>query len=84
MKYEKLDAETFAEWKVDYLKLDGCNSSPEQKAEGWAFLPSFIIFYCYVKFQGYPLFTKTLNESGRPIAYSCSWPAYLEQKDVNF
>lgn len=22
--HEKVDAETFADWKVDYLKLDGC------------------------------------------------------------
>ena len=36
---------------------------------------------CYsnssMKATGYPLMGKALNESGRPIAYSCSWPAYL-------
>ncbi|EAW13236.1 putative alpha-galactosidase [Aspergillus clavatus NRRL 1] len=26
--FEELDAHTFAEWGVDYLKLDGCNVSP--------------------------------------------------------
>ncbi|XP_044310734.1 alpha-N-acetylgalactosaminidase isoform X1 [Varanus komodoensis] len=26
--------------------------------------------------QGYPRMTKALNATGRPIAYSCSWPAY--------
>lgn len=26
---------------------------------------------------GYPLMSKALNATGRPIAYSCSWPAYL-------
>ncbi|XP_006027700.1 alpha-N-acetylgalactosaminidase isoform X2 [Alligator sinensis] len=26
--------------------------------------------------QGYPRMTKALNVTGRPIAYSCSWPAY--------
>ncbi|KAM9355585.1 alpha-N-acetylgalactosaminidase [Pholidichthys leucotaenia] len=26
--------------------------------------------------QGYPLMSKALNLTGRPIAYSCSWPAY--------
>ncbi|XP_072297423.1 alpha-N-acetylgalactosaminidase-like [Eucyclogobius newberryi] len=35
---------------------------------------------CYsnatVQAQGYPLMTKALNATGRPIAYSCSWPAY--------
>lgn len=28
------DAQTFAEWKVDMLKLDGCYSSPQERAEG--------------------------------------------------
>lgn len=26
--------------------------------------------------EGYPLMSKALNATGRPIAYSCSWPAY--------
>uniref|UniRef100_A0A3Q1FQB6 Alpha-galactosidase n=1 Tax=Acanthochromis polyacanthus TaxID=80966 RepID=A0A3Q1FQB6_9TELE len=26
--------------------------------------------------KGYPLMSKALNATGRPIAYSCSWPAY--------
>ncbi|XP_017291461.1 alpha-N-acetylgalactosaminidase [Kryptolebias marmoratus] len=26
--------------------------------------------------MGYPLMSKALNATGRPIAYSCSWPAY--------
>lgn len=30
----ELDAETFAEWKVDMLKLDGCFSSSRERAEG--------------------------------------------------
>ena len=25
---------------------------------------------------GYPAFGKILNETGRPMVYSCSWPAY--------
>ncbi|XP_027730175.1 alpha-N-acetylgalactosaminidase [Vombatus ursinus] len=53
-----LDAQTFASWEVDMLKLDGCYSSPEDRA------------------QGYPSMSKALNATGRPIAYSCSWPAY--------
>ncbi|XP_060633131.2 alpha-N-acetylgalactosaminidase [Anolis sagrei] len=35
---------------------------------------------CYsssdVQAQGYPKMSKALNATGRPIAYSCSWPAY--------
>ena len=26
--------------------------------------------------EGYPSVTKALNESGRHIVFSCSWPAY--------
>ncbi|KAI6243498.1 Alpha-galactosidase [Aphelenchoides fujianensis] len=58
MGFEKVDADTFASWGVDYLKLDGCNSNYYQME------------------TGYPLFGRYLNASGRPIVYSCSWPAY--------
>jgi len=30
---------------------------------------------------GYPAMAKALNKTGRPIMYSCSWPAYI--KDVS-
>ena len=30
----KLDAQTFAEWQVDYVKLDGCYSFPSQMDKG--------------------------------------------------
>ncbi|MFH4979169.1 hypothetical protein AB6A40_005878 [Gnathostoma spinigerum] len=53
------DAKTFAEWEVDYLKLDGCNLNID-------LLP-----------KGYDEMGKALNATGRPIVYSCSWPAYL-------
>ncbi|XP_032126085.1 alpha-N-acetylgalactosaminidase [Sapajus apella] len=52
------DAQTFAEWKVDMLKLDGCFSTDEERA------------------LGYPKMAVALNATGRPIAFSCSWPAY--------
>jgi len=56
------DAQTFAEWKVDYLKLDGCYSNWTQQE------------------VGYPEMRMELNSTGRPIVYSCSWPAYLLDK----
>ncbi|KAI6242271.1 Alpha-galactosidase [Aphelenchoides fujianensis] len=59
LDYEQKDAQTFADWKVDYVKLDGCNLEADQYA------------------KRYPLFTRYLNETKRPIVYSCSWPAYL-------
>ncbi|KAG9333884.1 hypothetical protein JZ751_009403, partial [Albula glossodonta] len=52
------DAQTFAEWGIDMLKLDGCYSNATMQE------------------QGYPLMSKALNATGRPIGYSCSWPAY--------
>ncbi|KAL4630586.1 alpha-N-acetylgalactosaminidase [Arapaima gigas] len=52
------DANTFAEWGVDMLKLDGCYSNATEQE------------------KGYPLMSKALNATGRPIGYSCSWPAY--------
>ncbi|XP_057678001.1 alpha-N-acetylgalactosaminidase [Corythoichthys intestinalis] len=54
----EVDAQTFAEWEVDMLKLDGCYSNATVQA------------------QGYPRMSKALNATGRPIGYSCSWPAY--------
>ena len=31
---------------------------------------------------GYPEFGKYLNQTGRPIVYSCSWPAYASSVDI--
>lgn len=53
-----IDAQTFADWGIDMLKLDGCYSNASEQAEG------------------YPRMSKALNATGRPIGYSCSWPAY--------
>ncbi|XP_047510425.1 alpha-N-acetylgalactosaminidase-like [Pieris napi] len=30
---------------------------------------------------GYPEFGRMMNESGRPMVYSCSWPAYQDKPD---
>ncbi|CAB0010582.1 unnamed protein product [Nesidiocoris tenuis] len=59
------DVNLFARhWKVDFVKLDGCYSEPDQQH------------------ISYPQFGKYLNESGRPIVYSCSWPFYLGVKGM--
>ena len=52
------DADTFADWGIDMLKLDGCYVNRSFMAEG------------------YPEMSIALNRTGRPILYSCSWPAY--------
>ncbi|EDW57218.1 alpha-N-acetylgalactosaminidase [Drosophila virilis] len=56
-----LDAATFANWDVDYVKLDGCYANISDMA------------------AGYPEFGRLLNSTGRPMVYSCSWPAYQSE-----
>lgn len=56
--HERIDAQTFADWGVDYVKLDGCYRNVSDYA------------------MAYPLFGAYMNATGRPMVYSCSWPAY--------
>ncbi|KAI3386900.1 hypothetical protein SNEBB_004544 [Seison nebaliae] len=53
----ELDAQTFASWDVDYIKLDCCYSAPSTMDSG------------YTQYGYY------LNQTKRPIVYSCSMPA---------
>lgn len=32
--------------------------------------------------DGYPEFGRYLNETGRPMVYSCSWPVYQEEEGI--
>ena len=34
--HEAVDAQTFADWQVDYLKLDGCNENASDYGRGYA------------------------------------------------
>jgi len=54
----KQDVELFASWEVDMVKLDACNSHPNQMD------------------RGYIEFGILLNQTKRPMVYSCSWPYY--------
>lgn len=56
--YYDIDAQTFAEWGIDMLKVDGCYAEPKDMD------------------NLYPKITYALNSTGRPIVFSCSWPAY--------
>lgn len=60
----KKDAEKFAEWEIDYLKVDGCNVDVK------------------LMDNGYPELGRYLNQTGRKIVYSCSWPAYQEGQEM--
>lgn len=57
------DAKTFAEWDIDYIKVDGCYANKKN----------------YKK--TYTDFGKFLNNTGKPIVYSCSYPYYLEKAE---
>ena len=57
--YETIDANSYARWGIDYLKVDGCYANES------------------VYESGYPKLGRALQQSGREITYSCSWPAYL-------
>ncbi|KAF4529004.1 hypothetical protein B566_EDAN017433 [Ephemera danica] len=59
------DAQLFASWEVDYVKLDGCYAELEDMETG------------YPEFGGY------MNATGRPMVYSCSWPAYQTEQGID-
>uniref|UniRef100_A0A0N4ZQE9 Alpha-galactosidase n=1 Tax=Parastrongyloides trichosuri TaxID=131310 RepID=A0A0N4ZQE9_PARTI len=41
-EHEKIDAATFEEWKVDYLKLDGCNIDADKMAVGYPLVSKYL------------------------------------------
>jgi alpha-galactosidase len=65
--HEQQDADTFASWGVDYVKLDGCNvpSVPGQSA-------------AQTYEQAYTEFSNALLSTGRHIVFSDSMPAYFQ------
>ncbi|XP_073994804.1 alpha-N-acetylgalactosaminidase-like isoform X2 [Rhodnius prolixus] len=62
--HEKVDVTMFAEWGIDYIKVDGC----------------YYDGYNYAK--GYEALGQYLNQTGRPIVYSCSYPAYHDASSI--
>ena len=61
------DADTFASWKVDYIKLDGCNL-PDVQGQ----TKEQIYRYAYAAFSN------AIFKTGRKMVYSESAPAYFE------
>lgn len=60
--FEDIDAQTYANWKVDYLKYDNCYSAPTHQP---------------IKVR-YERMRDALNRTGRPIFYSaCEWGELL-------
>ncbi|KAI9094837.1 alpha-galactosidase [Phlyctochytrium arcticum] len=61
LDFEELDAKTFAEWGVDYLKYDNCNNQGRAGT-------------IEKSYKRYDTMGKALNATGRPIYYSlCQW-----------
>lgn len=58
--HEQVDAQTFADWGVDYLKYDNCNNAGSTTKEQYI--------------QRYSAMRDALAATGRPIVYSiCEW-----------
>lgn len=64
--YEKLDAETFASWGIEYLKLDGCNVFPKH---GRTLREEYI--------ARYKLWHAILTDMDDTLVFSESAPAYF-------
>ncbi|XP_065074857.1 alpha-N-acetylgalactosaminidase-like [Ochlerotatus camptorhynchus] len=62
--YFEIDAQTFADWDVDFIKIDGCYADERNMVDD------------------YILFGEFMNKTGRPMLYSCSWPAYQEYNGI--
>ncbi|KAH7097787.1 glycoside hydrolase superfamily [Auriculariales sp. MPI-PUGE-AT-0066] len=59
--YEEIDAKTYAEWGVDYLKYDNCNN------EGQSGTPK-------LSYDRFNKMREALKATGRPILYAlCNW-----------
>ncbi|OCH96617.1 glycoside hydrolase [Obba rivulosa] len=59
--FEEIDAQTYAEWGVDYLKYDNCYN------QGLSGTPK-------ISYDRYNNMSVALNNTGRPILYSmCNW-----------
>lgn len=75
--YEELDARTFAEWGVDYIKYDGCNIDSADKHNNHHNVSNDAFARTYTAFG------TALKHVSRKIVYSCSWPAYLQVPENN-
>ncbi|KAL3879532.1 hypothetical protein ACJMK2_031826 [Sinanodonta woodiana] len=84
--YMQLDAETFADWQVDLLKFDGCNSNPQDDKFGYPAMSFYlnktgrpILFSCE-----WPLyeFQKQMPSNYTNIAKTCNvWRNFWDVSD---
>jgi alpha-galactosidase len=65
--YESIDAQTFADWSIDYLKLDNCGSHSVATLDGRSYsYPDTVAGYQ----ARYAVMRDALAATGRPIVYS--------------
>ena len=63
--HEVIDANTFADWQIDYLKEDSCSASTDEDTA----------------FEQYGKMRDALNKTGRPIVFSlCGWNPWYAPK----
>lgn len=72
-RYEQLDAETFASWGIDYLKLDGCNVYPEM---GRSMADEYK--------RRYGQWHEILSAMPNPLIFSESAPAYFSENKTEW
>jgi Alpha galactosidase A/Alpha galactosidase C-terminal beta sandwich domain len=92
--HEELDAQTFAEWGVDYIKLDGCHissisTSIQQQQQGTDHHhhnnPSAAATAAVDKYQKqYVTFGNAIRKAAttRNMVFSCSWPADIGDNET--
>ena len=73
--YEDLDAQTWAEWGIDYLKYDNCNIPDEWQDD---------CFYCVVDQDNHMSFTPSPNGTCPPDAANWCPPGYDFRKTKTF
>eukprot|EP01047_Picozoa_sp_COSAG01_P040981 COSAG01_NODE_3484_length_6019_cov_13.268750_3_plen_482_part_00 len=61
--HERVDAQTFADWKADFAKLDSCGGTLANGTESW--------------YNQYGIWSDVMNASGRQMVFSCSWAVYF-------
>ncbi|KAL1502109.1 hypothetical protein ABEB36_007302 [Hypothenemus hampei] len=83
LDYLELDAQTFAEWGVDYLKLDGCYVDLEGMEEGYANMSRFlnatgrsIMFSC-----SFPAYKELKANYSMAVEYCNLWRNYGDIDD---
>ncbi|GFR91502.1 alpha-N-acetylgalactosaminidase, partial [Elysia marginata] len=84
--YMETDANTFAEWEVDSLKFDGCNSDPKDMPYGYPIMGKFlnmtgrpILFNC--QWPGY-LVGQGIQPNYTAIRNSCNqWRNFVDVQD---